>query len=230
MRQVRYSISTAAIAVLLSASPCAFGGGWIKIFDGKSLKGWKVHSGFAKYTAEKGAIVGTAVLKSPNSFLCTQREFADFVLEFEVKVGPELNSGVQFRSQIAGEGGQTFPDLKDAKGQPRKIPADRVYGYQAEIAISNAGNVYDEARRGKFLDDTKGRPQAAKAFKVNEWNKYRIQCKGDSIQTWVNGILVADFKDSMTKKGIIGLQVHQLPDAKFKPYQVEWRKLRIKEI
>ena len=124
----------------------------------------------------------------------------------------------------------SFPDIKDAKGQPRKIPADRVYGYQAEIATTNAGSVYDEARRGKFLDDASKRPKAANGFKANQWNKYRIEAKGSSIRTWVNGVLVADFQDSMTLKGIIGLQVHALPNDKFKPYQVRWRNLRIKEL
>ena len=218
-----------SIITLFLLASSAFGAGWIKLFDGKTLKGWAVHSGTASYVAEKGTITGTAVKGSGNSFLCTEREFGNFILELEVNVGPELNSGVQFRSQIAREA-MSFPDVKDAKGQPRKIPADRVYGYQAEIAVTNAGNVYDEARRGKFLDDTSKRPKAANVFKANQWNKYRIEAKGSSIRTWVNGVLVADFQDSMTLKGIIGLQVHGLSNDKFKPYQVRWRNLRIKEL
>jgi hypothetical protein len=54
-----------------------------------------------------------------------------------------------------------------------------------------------------------------------------VECRGESIKTWVNGILCADFKDSMTARGIIGLQVHQLPKDKFKPYQARWRNIRI---
>jgi hypothetical protein len=123
-----------------------------------------------------------------------------------------------------------LPDQKDKKGNPRKIPADRVYGYQVEIASKNAGNVYDEARRAVFLDDLSGRPQAATAFKEGEWNRYRIEARGDSIKTWVNGVLCADFKDSVTPRGIIGLQVHQVPKDRFKPYQVRWRNIRIQEL
>jgi hypothetical protein len=217
------------LITFLIGSIVACGASWVKLFDGKTLNGWSIHSGTAKYAVEDGAIVGTVVLGSPNTFLCTNREYGDFILEFEVKVDPELNSGVQFRSLIA-QTEMTLPDQKDKKGNPRKIPADRVYGYQVEIASKNAGNVYDEARRAVFLDDLSGRPQAATAFKEGEWNRYRIEARGDSIKTWVNGVLCADFKDSVTPRGIIGLQVHQVPKDRFKPYQVRWRNIRIQEL
>jgi Domain of Unknown Function (DUF1080). len=212
------------LTLLMATAAGAPAANWIKLFDGKTLNGWSVHSGTAKYAVENGVIVGTAVLGSPNSFLCTEREFGDFILEFEVLVDPELNSGVQFRSLIAKE---------PMEFNGRKIPADRVYGYQVEIATTAAGsggNVYDEARRAVFLDDFKDRPQARAAFKDGRWNKYRIECRGDSIKTWVNGVPAADFKDSVTTRGIIGLQVHSLPKDRFKPYQVRWRNIRIQEL
>jgi hypothetical protein len=220
-----------ALALLLAAGSIA-AADWVRLFDGKTLNGWSVHSGKATYTVEKGEIVGTAVLGSPNTFLCTAKEFGDFILEFEVKADPELNSGVQIRSQIAPQPIVVTVE-QDKKQIERKIPADRVYGYQVEIATAasgSSGNVYDEARRGRFLDDFQDRPAARGAFKDGKWNKYRVECKGDSIKTWVNGVPAADFKDPMTPRGIIGLQVHQVPKEKFKPYQVRWRKIRIKEL
>ncbi|MBM3748184.1 MAG: DUF1080 domain-containing protein, partial [Acidobacteria bacterium] len=221
------------LAVAAALAVCgAEKGKWVKLFDGKTLQGWEVHSGTATYRVEKGAIVGTAVLGSPNTFLCSTKEYGDFILEFEVLVDNELNSGVQIRSQIAPQ--EMVFDLEDqGKKIQRKIPADRVYGYQVEIAAlpsTNSGNVYDEARRARFLDDVSGKPEAQKAFKNGEWNKYRIECRGDSIKTWVNGVAVADFKDSMTTRGIIGLQVHSIPKDKFKPYEVRWRNLRLQEL
>jgi len=226
----RYLILSLAI---LSASALQ-AAGWVKLFDGKTLNGWSVHSGTATYKAEKGTLVGTAVLGSPNTFLCTDKEYGDFVLEFEVKNDPELNTGVQFRSLIAKEE-MSFKatNAKTGKEMMRKIPVDRVYGYQVEISTAKSGqngNVYDEARRARFLDDFSNKPEARAAFKDGKWNKYRIEAKGDSIKTWVNGVLCADFKDSETAKGIIGLQVHQLPKDKFKPYQVRWRNIRIQEL
>jgi hypothetical protein len=206
--------------------------GWVSLFDGKTLQGWSVHSGFAKYAAQDDAIVGTAVEGSPNSFLCTDKEYGDFVLEFEVKCDPALNSGVQFRSHIAPE--PMYFIFQNAKGQPQttSIPKDRVYGYQVEIATAKAGTsggVYDEARRGFFIADIRGNATAAAAFKDNEWNKYRIECKGSSMKTWINEVPCVSYKDSLDAKGIIGLQVHGL-GKDFKPYQVRWRNIRIKEL
>jgi hypothetical protein len=220
------------IAVSVVVGFAAQDSGWVPLFDGKTLNGWSVHSGFAKYTVEDGMVVGTAVQGSPNSFLCTEKEYGNFVLEFEVKCDPALNSGVQYRSHIAKE--EMYWVLQDAKGQAqtRKIPADRVYGYQVEIASSKSrscGGVYDEARRAFFVADIRDNAAAAGAFKDNEWNKYRIECKGSAMKTWVNDIPCADFRDSMDAKGVIGLQVHGL-GKDFKPYQVRWRNIRIKEL
>ena len=206
--------------------------GWVALFDGKTLNGWSIHSGFAKYHVTDGTIVGTAVRGSPNSFLCTDKEYGDYILEFEVKCDPNLNSGVQIRSQIAKT--ETPFVFRDNSGKPsvRTIPADRVYGYQVEIAPArsrSSGGIYDEARRAFFIADIRDNPAAGKAFKDGEWNKYRIECKGFSIKTWVNGVACADLQDSLDTKGIIGLQVHGV-GRDFKPYQVRWRNLRIKPL
>jgi hypothetical protein len=215
---------------LFSGSFCQEGE-WIRLFDGKTLDGWSVHSGFAKYRVEDGAIVGTAVQGSPNSFLCTDREFGDFILEFEVwLVHPELNSGVQFRSMIAEH--ETVFWFRNEEGvlRPNAIPADRVYGYQVEIAgesVGSSGGVYDEARRA-FMDNwwPKEGSVASKAFKDNQWNNYRIECKGDSIRTLVNGVVCAEFRDGLNFSGIIGLQVHDVGQDPT-PYEVKWKNIRI---
>jgi len=215
--------------VIFCATVCA-GAQKTRLFDGKTLKGWSVHSGFAKYHVEDGCIVGTTVPKSPNTFLCTKKEFGDFILEFEVKLdNPELNSGVQFRSQIARtELGFWF---RDQNGKPWEnvIPKDRVYGYQAEIATEKtgtSGGIYDEARRAFMMYDVKGDPKAGKAFKDGQWNKYRIECKGSSIKTFINDVPCANLRDSLTARGVIGLQVHAVGDTAT-PYSVRWRNIQI---
>lgn len=206
---------------------------WKLLFDGETLDGWSIHSGYAKYHIEDGAIVGTSVPNSPNTFLCTDEEFSDFILEFEVfLVSPELNSGVQFRSKIAPEA-LTFW-IRDNEGHPapRKIPKDRVYGYQVEIANEEggaSGGVYDEARRAFMIYRPVAGSAAFGAFKNNQWNKYRVECNGISIKTFINGIPCADFEDAITSEGIIGLQVHGVGEDAT-PYQVKWRNIRIKEL
>ncbi len=208
-------------------------GNWINLFDGKTLNGWSVHSGFAKYRVEDGAIVGTAVKNSPNTFLCTDKEYGDFNLEFEVMVDPKLNSGVQFRSKIAPEELTYWLRNDNGEMQSRKVPKDRVHGYQVEIAgseVGTSGGIYDEARRAMIRPwwIEKG-TEASKAFKDGQWNQYRVECRGQSIKTWVNGIMTADIKDAMTSSGIIGLQVHDVGDDPT-PYEVRWRNIRLMEL
>ena len=186
--------------------------GYTNLFDGKSLQGWKQINGTAKYEVKNGTIVGTTVKESPNSFLCTDKDYGDFELQFEVKlIDGQLNSGCQIRSL-------SLPDYKDG----------RVHGYQVEIATNGtAGYIYDEGRRG-WLSKDRSNAEAKVAFKKGAWNHYRILCKGDRMQTWINHVPVADVTDTMTPSGFIGLQVHSVGgDPKWK---VAWRNVLIREI
>lgn len=221
-------LATAACAVALTFTARAAGDGFTPLFDGKTLDGWEQHSGKAEYRVEDGAIVGKTVLNTGNSFLCTKKKYGDFVLEFEFKVAADMNSGVQFRSELYPQ--ETTVEIN---GKPRKFPADRVFGYQYEIDPSErsfTGGVYDEARRG-WLADLKDNAAARAAFKQGEWNTGRIECRGDSIRTWINGVPAADFKDAMTKEGFIALQVHGIGNKTEKAgEEVRWRNLRIKAL
>lgn len=193
--------------------PAADQGEWIELFDGDSIDGWIQHGGRADFAVVDGTIVGTTRPGTPNSFLATAQEYSDFVLEFEFKVDPRMNSGVQFRSQ-------SREDFKDG----------RVHGYQVEIDPSErawTGGIYDEARRG-WLFTLENRPEARAAFKQDQWNQIRVEARGDSIRTWVNGVPAAELKDDRTPSGFIALQVHSTRSAE--PLQVSWRNLRLKEL
>lgn len=196
---------------------------WVSLFDGKSLDGWEIKGGKAQYKVEDGAIVGTTVERSPNTFLC-RGPYGDFALEFDVLCDKPLNSGVQIRSHTY----EKDTPLESKKGKVR--PAGDVYGYQCEITKSEegvAGNFWDEARRTKWLDDFSKKPEAAKAYKDGEWNHYRIVAQGDHIRSWVNGIPCADFHDDLDSSGFIGLQVHSIPPT-VGPYQVRWKNIRLR--
>lgn len=220
--------SLAAVALFTYLVPVRAAGteeGWKNLFDGKDLSGWVQHGGHAKYTVEDGEIVGTSVPKTENSFLCTTRNYANFILELEFKVQNGLNSGVQVRSECFNE-----PKVVEFGGKKIKIAAGRVHGYQVEIdpsARAWTGGLYDEGRRG-WLVNLKGNPAAREAFKAEKWNTFRIECKGDSIKTWLNGVPAADLHDSVTPTGFIALQVHGV-GKKSEPLKVRWRNIRIKE-
>lgn len=181
---------------------------WKPLFNGENLDGWIHRNGTASYWVEDGAIVGRTDQQSPNSFLCTAENYGDFELEFEVKLDPRLNSGVQIRSNS---------DHTYRNG--------RVHGYQVEISTDGmAGYIYDEGRRGWLSEDRKNQG----VFKIDDWNHYRIRCQGDHMQTWVNGTPVADLHDAMTPAGFIGLQVHSFGGTT--PAEVRWRNIKLKQL
>ena len=200
--------------------------GWIDLFNGKDLSGWIQKGGKANYKVENGEIIGSSVPNTANSFLCTTKDYANFILEVEFKVHPELNSGVQIRSQVFEEEKTTEID-----GKKFKFAAGRVHGYQVEIdpsARAYSAGIYDEGRRG-WLKDLKENEAARKAFKPGDWNKFRIECKGDSIKTFINGVPAADLKDSATPKGLIALQVHGV-GKKTDVLEVRWKNVKLKDL
>ena len=198
------------------------------LFDGKTLHGWNQCNGNAKYSVEGGVLTGVTVPGSPNSFLCTDREYANFVLELDVKNDPEMNSGIQLRSHKYEKETDTVVNNKGMR--PRHWPAGRVHGYQFEIAnekSGNSGGIFDEARRGWIGDIVPGSP-CSHAYRDNQWNYLKVSVNGDHLQTWVNGIACADIHDSMDKTGFIALQVHEYNGPK--PVHVWFKNIRIEEL
>ncbi len=187
--------------------------GWTDLFNGKNFKNWEKLNGTATYTIEEGTIVGTSKLGTPNTFLATKKKYTDFILQFEVWVDNQLNSGVQIRSN-------SLKEYKDG----------RVHGYQVEIDPSRraySGGIYDEARRG-WLYPLARNPKGREAFRTGEWNAYRIECIGNTIRTWINGVMCSHLVDDLTAEGFIALQVHSIGREEQAGTQVKWRNLQIK--
>lgn len=212
--------------------------GWTDLFNGKDLDGWVKRGGKATYAIEDGCIVGTSTLSTPNTFLCTGRDYGDFILEYEFKVDPLLNSGVQIRSRSLSSPSEITWD-----GKKISIPADRVHGYQIEIdpELKNdrwwSAGIYDESRRGWLFpgilggDKKEFTDQGREIFKQGDWNKVRVEAIGSSIKTSLNGVPRASITDSLTPSGFIGLQVHGIGNDKNKDgTKVRWRNLRIQEV
>lgn len=188
--------------------------GWTALFDGTTLDGWSVKSGFATYKVEDGAIVGTTASNSPNTFLVSNRAFGDFELTMEVKLDDgQLNSGLQIRSKL--------------KGEPY---GGRLYGPQVEICGGVAGYIYGEATKYGWLSQERKPHQL---FLLKQWVPIRVRAVGPKIETWVGGEKVTELtlqNELVTEhaEGFFGLQVHGV-GAKG-PFTVRWKNLYLKPL
>lgn len=189
--------------------------GWRSLFDGKSMKGWTQVTGTARYFVEDKMVVGVSVMNSPNSFLASNELYGDFILELEFKLQDStINSGIQFRSQFDAT-------RNNGKGV--------LYGYQYEMEGSSrdwAAGIYDESRRG-WLYTPSFNPQAAGTYKANQFNKVRIECKGQTVVTWLNGKPISVLVDTATTPGHIALQVHSIGNESQAGKKIWWRNIRI---
>ena len=120
-----------------------------------------------------------------------------------------MNSGVLIR-------GISDPELNNGK----------IHGFQMEIDQTErkwTGGIYEDAGR-LWLTPLEGMEEALAAYKVSDWNHYRIEAIQDTFKIWVNGIPTTHLIDSQTDKGIIGFQIHKrAPD-------VDMGTLRIKKV
>lgn len=215
MKMPRFLCCRHLVTLLTFACACAPAGAtesskWISLFDGKTLTGWKAVGGHAKFEVRDGAIVGTIVSDPYMTFLVTEREFGNFILEAEFKTDWGINSGVQFRGVI-----------------PTGYPKERMLGYQYEIdpverGITGALNGDIPGRKGHGLAPAahSGPPREewVKAhgdgnwLKRDGWNTLRIECRGPQMRLWLNGHLTVDAQDTAFARGIIGLQIPQAPE------------------
>ncbi len=196
--------------------------GFTAMTNGEDLTGWKVTGGNGEFRMEDGEIVGTGRKVKSNTFLISEKAYANFDFRF----------GMKFDS-LKGNSGMMFRGLqKNGNG--------RVFGYQCEHdngkGRSWTAGLFDEARRGWLFPDKKDKEQCMEftkqgkeLFKWDDWNEIRILCEGKRIRIFLNGEQRVDFtdenKEHSTPEGFFGMQVHSGGAT-----DVRWRNLRIKEL
>ena len=191
-----------AVTVFAAAKPAL-------LFDGKSFKGWNGNQQI--FRIENGAIVGGSLKDKivRNEFLCTDKEYSDFVLRAKFKLlgdPTKANAGIQFRS--------------------KRIPNDHeVIGYQADLGQNYWGALYDESRRKKVLAQP-NLDELKKVLKLNDWNEYEIRAEGKRIRLSINGQQTVDYTeadDNITQTGCICVQIHAGPpsEAWYKDITIE---------
>ena len=182
------------LAVLFSSTPLLAEkteGAWTPLFDGKSTKGWNPRAKVESFVVKDGEL---QLFSKVNVWVVSDLKMADFEVEAEVKIPLDykgFNSGLGFR-------------LVGKTGKPK--------GYQCEIDQSKPGGVYGIGMGG-WLYPSKGKEgdykeRAKGLFKPEEWNKFKVFCKGSSIKTFVNGKLVAEVEHKQSLEGHFGIQHH----------------------
>ncbi|MGV3560255.1 3-keto-disaccharide hydrolase [Larkinella arboricola] len=168
----------------------------VSLFDGKTFRGWEGDT-LKTWRIEDGALVGGSLTETvpKNDFLCTTREYANFILRVKFKLlGTDgfVNTGVQFRSKRLTN------------------PAHEMTGYQADLGDGYWASLYDESRRNKTLV----KPDSvliAKILKRNDWNDYEIRAENRRIRLYLNGKQTIDYTEpdqTIPQTGLIGLQIH----------------------
>jgi len=187
---------------------------WVDLFNGKDMKGWEKLDGSAEYRVENGEVIGVSKTGTPNTFMATKEIYGDFILEYEMKMDHDLNSGVQFRSV------PTRPD-----------GSKRVNGYQVECDDHEdrpwAGGIYEEARRG-WLYPMSYNLSVVTSNKRGEWNHIRVEAVGNNIRTYINGVNFTNLVDDERSERFIALQVHGIGNNESRAgKEIRWRNIRI---
>jgi len=186
------------------------------LFNGKDLSGWKLNKADPKRELSTFEVTKAGELRVANGpgDLFTEKQFADFVLQFECKTnGKALNSGIFFRC----------------------IPNEYQNGYEAQIQ-----NLYLNDDRTKPADFGTGaiyrRVPARKVMaNDNEWFTMTVIARGPHISTWVNGYQAVDWVDDRKaddnpRKGLRTAAGHLSIQGHDKTTDILFRNLRAVEM
>ncbi|HSQ55954.1 MAG TPA: DUF1080 domain-containing protein [Gemmata sp.] len=219
--------------------------GFVKIFDGKTLDGWKVsaktgHSGASrhksggKWVAEKDAIVGSQDIPGNGGIIITEKEYGDFEIALEMNNDDGPDSGLFLRSTDTGKCYQAMIDYhKD--GNLMGIYGEGLPGGKPNVLNFNFTKDVTEI----VVRDYKPFPCPIRAedwpkfWKPGEWNELRARIEGNppKLTTWIKGVKFMDFQDTekrLADKGGIALQVHGGGD--YTKQFVRYRNIRVKEL
>lgn len=219
--------------------------GFIALFNGKDLAGWKVPEGDGGHWKVIDGVIDYDARSEArgDKSLWTQREFGNFILriDWRIKETPYTNPGVPYilpdgthaRDIHGKEMRMALPDSDsgviirgDAKNQFNiwcwPIGSGEMYGYRTDPKVS------PEVRAA-----VTPRTQADKP--VGEWNRFEITVRGNRVTAVLNGKTVIPGADlpGLTAKGAVGLQHHgAMRDGKWTspPALVQFRNIYIKPL
>jgi hypothetical protein len=180
---------------------------FVPLFNGKDLTNFKAHDSQAFWRVEKGVLVGENDAALKGNYLWTEKEYRDFVIEFDVRWKTTTERGV------------------DTGLEMRKPKIQLQLGVSGSLRVDMSGSWYTG---GKPAYPEIGQAKDAKKLMKpeGEWNTFRIQAKGDTFTCWINGQKASEYTDpKFTGAAPLGLQIH--PGAAMK---CEYRNVKIAEL
>jgi 3-keto-disaccharide hydrolase len=175
---------------------------WKPLLDGNDLSAWKVPEPNPFWKVVDGVLVGESNPEKKGSMLWTKKSYHDFVIECEARWSGEIDSGIMLRK----------PELQMQMGVSRSLKKDMTCSF-----YTGGKEKYPESGQAKNLE---------KLFKTDDWNKYRLEAKGDTFTVWLNGERIVKYVDpKYAEAAPIGLQIH--PGLKMK---VEFRNIRLRSL
>jgi len=198
------------------------------LFNGKDLTGWDGAPGW--WTVEEGALTAQSTPQKPckecNYLIWKDGQPADFELTCDFKLSVSANSGVQIRSETRPNW-DTYGYQADMTGDGGLV--GYVYHHQRGLIGARGEKVTIAADGSKQVQKIGDSDELLKSFKKEDWNQYRIICRGPDITLYVNGILMCQIADhdasTAGKSGIIALQMHPGP-----PMKVQFKNIVLKEL
>jgi hypothetical protein len=150
--------------------------GWISLFNGKDLSGWvKVHDVQAEVRE------GLLHIGKGMGWLRTEREFGDFILEFEWRaLDEQYDSGIFFR---AGLEGKPWPDRSYQVNLRHDMLGGLVKGFKVVV------------------------PAETPKMPLNQWVKFRLEARGNKVSLDVDGERAWETDLVEPGKGYLGIQI-----------------------
>jgi hypothetical protein len=178
--------------------------GWVKLFNGKDLRGWTVFLDPRKaadpakvFTVRDGIIVCEG---TPFGYLITDKEYENYLLKVQWRWGKKVHGKVR-------NSGVFVHVVGPNKIWPKAIEAQLMAGHAGDFWLVDNFKLKVDARRQD--------PKVARHYyrmkdhvekAIGEWNQYEITCQGDAIRLVINGQLVNEGTEAEVRKGRILLQ------------------------
>lgn len=175
-------------------APDLFGAGWVSLFNGKDLSGWKT-VGQERWTVEDGTILGESGA-GKDGFLKTEKTYKDFHAFLRFQCETPINSGFFYHS-----------DIEEDISKIRFI----------QVEIDNRIGSHTGGLHGDRTPELESRswivwpaPELETVIKPYEWNDLLVQVEGHRVRTTLNGVQMIDFTFPAPRNtdGVIALQIH----------------------